>query len=230
MKMKKWIIAFVGAVLIGMLALSAVAATPLSAQKREESAAVSHLQEEKGSFGQIVVDGETTEIVACILVPLEETAGVLGFTVTEEKDGTIRVDNGTMHTNLTVGEDRYIVATSMEGMVGMSAPFSLGMVPVKMNDKIYVPIGTFQAFMGNREDSLTLRENAVLIRTKQGEAENTQIPNPICECAALAELEEKVGFTVKQLKAPKGYTNVDMIAIDGTVAEFRFVLSSFAGY
>lgn len=57
------------------------------------------------------------------MVPLRAVAEPLGFTVTWD-NGSVLVDNGTIHTKVTIGVDRYTITTSKETLVGMSAPFS----------------------------------------------------------------------------------------------------------
>ena len=76
----------------------------------------------------VVVDGTPVEGEAVVMVPLRSVAEALGFTVTW--DGSqAAVDTGDIHTNVVAGVDRYVLTTSHPDLVGMSAPFSLGVPP-----------------------------------------------------------------------------------------------------
>ena len=70
------------------------------------------------------INGKAANEDVLVLVPLRETAEQLGFKVSYNK-GTILVDDGTMHADLTIGKNSYQVVTSNPDLVGMSAPFSL---------------------------------------------------------------------------------------------------------
>ena len=76
------------------------------------------------------IDGKATDTDVLVLVPLRETAENLGFKVLWNNDGTIRVDDGVMHSYITIGKNDYIVSTSVDDMVGTSAPFSLSSAPI----------------------------------------------------------------------------------------------------
>ena len=54
----------------------------------------------------IQVNEQDTSIEAYLMVPLVPLAQELGFSVTE-KDGSFRVDNGKVHTDVVIGRDRY---------------------------------------------------------------------------------------------------------------------------
>lgn len=94
------------------------------------------------------INGKAANEEVLVLVPLRETAEQLGFKVSYNK-GTILVDDGIMHTNLTIGENSYQVVTSNPDLVGMSGPFSLSSAPVMTNGKTYVPIELFVPLTGN---------------------------------------------------------------------------------
>ena len=58
-----------------------------------------------GTF-PVEADGQSTGVQACLMVPLRAVAEPLGFTVTWD-DGGVLVDNGTLHTRVVIGQDRY---------------------------------------------------------------------------------------------------------------------------
>lgn len=157
--MKKLLTAALSLALMGTMALPAFAAPG-------EPSPISPAPEAGPRPGySLRIDGENTGVRACIMVPLRPVAEQLGFTVTWNGDGTILLDDGTMHSTLTVGEDLYQVVTSVEGMVGMSAPFSLGMAPCVVKDTTYVPLGLFEALLGSQEGAVTVEDGVVSLKT-----------------------------------------------------------------
>lgn len=179
--MKKIIPTLLSLSLAGSLCLPALAASPLIAPPTDQAAAPSGYT--------IEINGADTDIQACIMVPLRAVAEELGFTVSWSGN-QVRVDTGKVHTDVTIGVDRYVVTTSLEGMVGMSAPFSLGCAPYATNGTTYVPLGLFDALLGNREDAITGDSGTISIQTDPA----VQIPNPFVDCATLAEAEQQAGF------------------------------------
>ena len=146
----------------------------------------------------IQVNGADTEIRGSVMVPLRALAEELGFTVTWSGE-QIRVDTGKVHTDVTLGVDRYVITTSLEDMVGMSAPFSLGCPPYAVNGTTYAPLALFDALLGNQEDAITGDSGTISIQTDS----STQIPNPFVECGTLAEAQDQAGFS---LTLPDGCT------------------------
>lgn len=139
----------------------------------------------------IQVNGADTDIQGSIMVPLRALAEELGFTVTWSGD-QIRVDTGKVHTDVTLGVDRYVLTTSLDGMVGMSAPFSLGCPPYAADGTTYVPLALFDALLGSREDAITGDSGSISIQTES----TTQLPNPFTTCATLGEAEAQAGFSL----------------------------------
>ena len=137
------------------------------------------------------VNGSDTDIDVCVMVPLRALAEELGFTVVWNGD-SIRVDTGDVHTDVTLGVDRYVITTSKEGMVGMSAPFSLGCASYATNGVTYVPLSLFDALLGNREDAITGDTGVISIQTDT----SAQIPNPFVDCDTLAQAEQLAGFSL----------------------------------
>ena len=100
-------------------------------------------------------------------VPLRSIAEDMGFTVTwDGEDQMVTLDSGTMHANFTIGVNSYIAATSIEGMVGMTAPFTLSSAPVVSDGVTYVPLELFTVLMGNHADGLTVTDGTVDLRTE----------------------------------------------------------------
>lgn len=141
------------------------------------------------------IDGEDTGVRACIMVPLRAVAEKLGFEVVWNGDGSIFLDDGKMHSTITLGEDLYQVTTSVEGMVGMSAPFSLGMAPYAVGGVTYVPLGLFDALLGSQQGAVTMTDGAICLDTDPlGKIGGVQIPNPFVEYEALADAAKAAGF------------------------------------
>ena len=180
--MKKLTPALLSLALAGTLCLPAMAA-PLATDS------VNDVNTASGYTLQ--VNGSDTEIDVCVMVPLRALAEKLGFTVVWNGD-SIRVDTGDVHTDVTLGVDRYVITTSKEGMVGMSAPFSLGCAPYTTNGVTYVPLSLFDALLGNREDAITGDTGVISIQTDT----SAQIPNPFVDCDTLAQAEQLAGFSL----------------------------------
>ena len=168
------------------------------------------------------INGKAANEEVLVLVPLRETAEQLGFKVSYNK-GTILVDDGTMHTNLTIGENSYQVVTSIKDAVGASAPFSLSSAPVMTNGTTYVPIELFVPLTGN-DDSIIKTDGSTISINKKADAkdEDAQIPNPLTEHETLADLAKTVGFDVTLPTVDKAYKETAFIDISGTAADVRF--------
>lgn len=168
------------------------------------------------------INGKAANGEVLVLVPLRETAEQLGFKVSYNK-GTILVDDGIMHTNLTIGENTYQVVTSNPDLVGMSAPFSLSIAPVMTNGKTYVPIELFVPLTGNDSSIIKTDGSAISISKKADtKNEDVQIPNPLTEHETLADLAKTVGFDVTLPTLDKAYKETAFIDISGTIADVRF--------
>jgi len=168
------------------------------------------------------INGKAANEEVLVLVPLRETAEQLGFKVSYNK-GTILVDDGIMHTNLTIGENTYQVVTSNPDLIGMSAPFSLSSAPVMTNGKTYVPIELFVPLTGNDSSIIKTDGSAISISKKADtKNEDVQIPNPLTEHETLADLAKTVGFDVTLPTLDKAYKETAFIDISGTIADVRF--------
>ena len=168
------------------------------------------------------INGKAANDDVLVLVPLRETAEQLGFKVSYNK-GTILVDDGTMHADLTVGENSYQVVTSNSELVGMSAPFSLSSAPVMTNGTTYVPIELFIPLTGN-DDSIIKTDGSTISISKKADTkdEDAQIPNPLTEHETLADLAKTVGFDVTLPTVDKAYKETAFIDISGETADVRF--------
>ena len=165
----------------------------------------------------IEVNGESVDAVACVMVPLRAVAEPLGFTVTWD-NGSVLVDNGTIHTKVTIGVDQYVITTSKENLVGMSAPFSLGAAPYVLDGVTYVPLGLFNALLGNQEGTVALEDNTIMIRT-----DSTELANPFVSCATLAEAEQIAGFSMKLPdRIPNWVQQTAIRAVDSNLIEVTY--------
>lgn len=105
----------------------------------------------------IVANGKTLESAGTLydgksaIVPVRAVAEALGCTVSyEQKDGKeyVTVENDARTMTLTVGEDLYISASNLEGMVGMTSPTQLGAAPVITDGITYAPADLFKVLVG----------------------------------------------------------------------------------
>jgi hypothetical protein len=80
------------------------------------------------------------------MVPLRAVAEALGFEVTwNGVEQSVHLTNGSVQTSVQIGVDSYFTATAVPGMVGMSAPQTLGAAPYMQNQqKTYVPAALFE--------------------------------------------------------------------------------------
>lgn len=129
-----------------------------------------------------------------------------------------------MHTTVTIGLDSYQVVTSNPDLVGMSAPFSLGLPPILVEGVTYVPAKLFQPLLGNGQDSVTLQGNTVTFQSKQGEA--VQMPNPRHDHDSIEALAAAVPFPVVAPTVPDGYTLTGITDISYNLAELVYTNSA----
>lgn len=206
--MKQWIKKLLPLAVAGALVLPALAADEQVEQ---------NIAPLPGCY-EIAVDGGDTGIDACIMVPLRTMAESMGFTVTWA-DGAALVDNGVMHTSVIPGVDRYLVATSVDGMLGTSAPFSLGIPPYAVDGVIYVPLGLFDALLGRQEGAFQVEGNTVEIHTQE-----TQIPNPFVTCQTLEQAEALAGFSAPLPQMWGGWELTGLRAVEGAMLEMDYQL------
>lgn len=175
---------------------------------------------------KIVVKGktmpvQTISVNGCTMAPVRAIAEALGFKVTWNADRSININNGEMQSDLRIGDNSYVVYTAVEGMAGMSAPFSLGSAPIIKNNTAYVPIDLFVPLFGNDPATVKTSGDTITIdpEAKTEDGDSTQIPNPLTDHESLAELAKAVGFDIKVPTVPAGYTEDAYIDISGELAE-----------
>lgn len=179
---------------------------------------------------KIVVKGKTMPVQAisvngCTMAPVRAIAEALGFKVTWNADRSININNGKMQSDLRIGDNSYVVYTAVEGMAGMSAPFSLGSAPIIKNNTAYVPIDLFVPLFGNDPATVKTSGDTITINpdAKTEDGDSSQIPNLLTAHDSLAELAKAVGFDIKALTVPAGYEADAYIDISGELAEVFYV-------
>ncbi|MDY5959103.1 MAG: stalk domain-containing protein [Agathobaculum butyriciproducens] len=179
---------------------------------------------------KIVVKGktmpvQTISVNGCTMAPVRAIAEALGFKVTWNADRSININNGEMQSDLRIGDNSYVVYTAVEGMAGMSAPFSLGSAPIIKNNTAYVPIDLFVPLFGNDQATVKTSGDTITINpdAKTEDGDSSQIPNLLTAHDSLAELAKAVGFDIKALTVPAGYEADAYIDISGELAEVFYV-------
>ena len=179
---------------------------------------------------KIVVKGktmpvQTISVNGCMMAPVRAICEALGFKVTWNADRSININNGEMQSDLRIGDNSYVVYTAVEGMAGMSAPFSLGSAPIIKNNTAYVPIDLFVPLFGNDQATVKTSGDTITINpdAKTEDGDSSQIPNLLTAHDSLAELAKAVGFDIKALTVPAGYEADAYIDISGELAEVFYV-------
>lgn len=179
---------------------------------------------------KIVVKGktmpvQTISVNGCTMAPVRAIAEALGFKVTWNADRSININNGKMQSDLRIGDNSYVVYTAVEGMAGMSAPFSLGSAPIIKNNTAYVPIDLFVPLFGNDPATVKTSGDTITINpdAKTEDGDSSQIPNLLTAHDSLAELAKAVGFDIKAPTVPAGYEADAYIDISGELAEVFYV-------
>lgn len=179
---------------------------------------------------KIVVKGktmpvQTISVNGCTMAPVRAIAEALGFKVTWNADRSININNGKMQSDLRIGDNSYVVYTAVEGMAGMSAPFSLGSAPIIKNNTAYVPIDLFVPLFGNDQATVKTSGDTITINpdAKTEDGDSSQIPNLLTAHDSLTELAKAVGFDIKALTVPAGYEADAYIDISGELAEVFYV-------
>lgn len=178
---------------------------------------------------QVVVKGKAIPMDAytkdgTVMVPLRAISEALGFKVTWNNDErAVNISDGTMQSDLTIGENLYQVYTAVEGMTGMSAPFSLGSAPVLVGSKTYVPVELFVPLFGNDPATVVVKDDTVTIDPDAAsEDDSVQLPNPLTEHTSLAELNKALGFEITLPSVPEGYKAETYVDIAGETGDIRF--------
>ena len=179
---------------------------------------------------KIVVKGktmpeQTISVNGCTMAPVRAIAKALGFKVTWNADRSININNGKMQSDLRIGDNSYVVYTAVEGMAGMSAPFSLGSAPIIKNNTAYVTIDLFVPLFGNDPATVKTSSDTITINpdAKTEDGDSSQIPNLLTAHDSLTELAKAVGFDIKAPTVPAGYEADAYIDISGELAEVFYV-------
>lgn len=218
--MKKTIAALMSlTVACAMFTPAFAAETESPAPISEPPAVISETPEETTGRYTFEINGEDVSMDAVIMVPLRVIAEPLGFKVAWD-NGQVLVDNDVMHCVVTIGADSYIVTTSVDGMDGMSAPFSLGAAPYVVDGTTYVPLELFDALLGSKVGTITLDDNKLKINTEG--TGNVEIPNPFVECGTLAEAGEIGGFELRAPESVGDYDRTSILAMDGELIEVLY--------
>ena len=186
---------------------------------------------------KIVINGKTLDLKGqklftendtkgnkVLMVPLRAISEALGFKV-EWNNGSVFVDDGSMHTTVTIGRDSYVAVTSIKDADGMTAPFSLGAAPKIVENRTYVPLQLFEILMGNVDGMFKLDGTTVNITT-DGSGGNTQIPNPFVEYKTVEEASAASGIQFKvPSNIPAGYSLEYVSAIKGEMIQASYISS-----
>lgn len=179
---------------------------------------------------KIVVKGktmpvQTISVNGCTMAPVRAICEALGFKVTWNADRSININNGEMQSDLRIGDNSYVVYTAVEGMAGMSAPFSLGSAPIIKNNTAYVPIDLFVPLFGNDQATVKTSGDTITINpdAKTEDGDSSQIPNLLTAHDSLTELAKAVGFDIKAPTVPAGYEADAYIDISSELAEVFYV-------
>ncbi|BAU28450.1 uncharacterized protein DUF4367 [Aneurinibacillus soli] len=175
------------------------------------------------------VDLGTKKIVVIkdrIMVPLRITSEALGFTLKwDEKKQIIHMDNGTMQTDLTLGEDNYFAYSSKA--IGMTAPRSLGVAPTIIKGTTYVPVDLYNIVLTD-PNCVSIKGSVISISIGSTKPKETSasigMPNPLVNYSTLDEVRKAVGFTFAvPATLPDGYQMKDIIVISNDLAEIFYL-------
>lgn len=188
---------------------------------------------------KIVINGKTLDLGSqkpytvknaegkiVLMVPLRAISEALGFKV-DWKSGTALVDDGQMHTTITIGKDEYSATTSVEGLAGATGPCSLGAAPKVVNNRTYVPLQIFEILMGNVNGMFSMDGTTVNINTEADESDSTQIANPFVEYKTVAEAAAASGIELTlPSNIPAGYSLGYVSAIKGELIQASYTAGS----
>lgn len=127
-----------------------------------------------------------------------------------------------MHTDIRIGVDSYFVSTSIEGVAGMSGPFSLGAAPYVTNGVTYVPLELFRPLLGNGADVITVDGGTISIHSDSAASDGVQIPSPFVDCVTMADAAKIAGFTFSIPAQMDGYTGPEIQAVKDDMIQAIF--------
>lgn len=207
--MKKIFAAFLTLALLGALAVSALAA--------DTSSAATGSSDVPQNGYSIEINGQDAGSKAVLMVPARAVGEKLGFRVTWQH-GTVLLDDGQMHTTVTIGQDSYLVSTSIAGVIGTTAPFSLGVPPYMTGGVTYVPLELFDVLLG--QGAVTVDGSTIRIQTAA--SSSAQIANPFQDCATLREAADAAGFSLTVPETVSGYGAPTYQVIPGELLQLRY--------
>lgn len=150
-----------------------------------------------------------------VMVPLRPVAEALGYTVTWTAEDAQRVemDNGLVHTWVTIGVDQYCRTSSTA--LGMGAPQSFGAAPVALDNTTYVPVDLF-AMMGD-----TVETDGTDI-TLSAMEDRPQLPNPVVAYDTLEEAMAAAGVEVTLPRFPAEWQQSQVSVIGGDLLQVAY--------
>lgn len=150
-----------------------------------------------------------------VMVPLRPVAEALGYTVTwtAEDAQRVEIDNGVVHTWVTIGVDSYCRTSSTA--LGMGAPQSFGAAPVAMDNTTYVPVDLF-AMMS---DTVETDGTDITLAAMENQ---TQIPNPIVAYDTLEEAMDAAGVEAVLPDFPAEWQQSQVSVIGGDLLQVTY--------
>lgn len=167
------------------------------------------------------IDGKDVGVEPVVMVPLRAVSEKLGWTVTwQAAERNIRVDTGDVYTVVTPGVDEYFITTSHEDMIGMSAPFSLGLASYISQGVTYAPLSLFDALIGIK-GAVTVDGSVISVNTKGSTGGNNadQIPSPFQDCKTMDEAKALAGFDFQVPESIDGYSKQTIQAISNEMIQ-----------
>lgn len=151
-----------------------------------------------------------------VIVPLRPTAEALGFQVVwDSETNTILLDDQSVKTQLTIGQDAYYKQSSQ--MIGLTQAMALNYAPTIINDRVYVPLKLYDLLLSNQ--ATRVEDAVVYIESGQ----KTALPNPIATYQTLQEAQAAGGFEFKVPALPAGYEEERILLIAGDTISIEYV-------
>ncbi|MGG0797338.1 stalk domain-containing protein [Brevibacillus laterosporus] len=225
--MKKILVGICAATMMSVPAFAAEATNALSPKHTAVVTQKSPVVQYTLKINNKTVELGTEKIVLMedqIMVPLKITSEALGFTLKlDEQKQTIHMDNGTMQTDLTVGEDTYFGYSSKA--IGMTAPLSLGVAPAIIEGSIYVPVDLYKVLLTD-PNCVSIKDHVINISTDSMTSKKPAsigLPNPLVNYSTLDEARKAVGFTFAvPATLPDGYQMKDITVISNSLAKISY--------
>lgn len=225
--MKKILVGICAATMMSVPAFAAEATNALSPKHTAVVTQKSPVVQYTLKINNKTVELGTEKIVLMedqIMVPLKITSEALGFTLKlDEQKQTIHMDNGTMQTDLIVGEDTYFAYSSKA--IGMTAPLSLGVAPTIIEGSIYVPVDLYKVLLTD-PNCVSIKDHVINISTDSMTSKKPAsigLPNPLVNYSTLDEARKAAGFTFAvPATLPDGYQMKDITVISNSLAKISY--------